>query len=331
MGWLALVLSLGGCAGPQSTLDPHGPAALEITRLWWVTLGLGTAVFILVMGFLLGALFRRRPGPAETTPAPSRVPATSFQATIVTGGIIMPVAILTGLLILSLLSMRAIANLANAGTANPTVIEIIGHQWWWEVRYPAGQATTANEIHLPVGEPVTLRLSSADVIHSFWVPELHGKLDLVPNQTNTLVLQADQPGEYRGQCAEFCGLQHANMALTVVAQTPDEFAAWLAAQAQSAAAPASDLASAGQQIFLQSDCADCHTIRGTGAEGRRGPDLTHLASRATLAAATRPNTPEHLAQWVSDPQEIKPGSLMPQPELSAGDLEALVAYLEGLK
>jgi cytochrome c oxidase subunit II len=289
---------------------------------------LGTAIFVLVMVFLLGALFRRRPGRAKAITAPGRADAGGVQATIITGGIIMPVVVLSGLLGLTLVTMRAIANGAASG---PTVIEIIGHQWWWEVRYADGQATTANEIHLPVGQPVTLRLSSQDVIHSFWVPELHGKLDLVPGHTNRLILQADQPGEYRGQCAEFCGLQHANMALLVVAQAPEEFGAWLAAQAEPAAAPANALAAEGEQIFLQSDCAKCHTVRGTAAEGRGGPDLTHLASRTTLAAATLPNTPEHLARWVRDPQAIKPGSLMPPPELNDADLQAILAYLAGLK
>ncbi len=331
-GWLALGLCLGGCAGPQSALDPHGPAAWEIARLWWITLGLGTAVFVLVMVFLLGALFRRRPGQAEAITAPGRADAGRVQTTIITGGIIMPVAVLTGLLVLTLLSMRAIASQAASGPGSAAaVIEIIGHQWWWEVRYPGGPAATANEIHLPAGQAVTLRLSSEDVVHSFWVPELHGKLDLVPGDTNSLVIQADQPGQYRGQCAEFCGLQHANMALVVVAQSPEEFAAWLAAQAQPAAAPADGLAAAGEQLFLQSDCVKCHTIRGTAAEGRGGPDLTHLASRATLAAGTLPNTPEHLARWVSDPQAVKPGSLMPQPELNDSDLQAILAYLGGLK
>jgi cytochrome c oxidase subunit II len=215
--------------------------------------------------------------------------------------------------------------------AGEVVIEVIGHQWWWEVRYPHEGIVTANEIHIPAGQPVTLRLTSDDVIHSFWVPELHGKLDLNPQQTNTLILQADQPGAYRGQCAEFCGIQHAKMALLVVAQEPAAYAEWVSAQQLVPPPPNTELTEFGQQVFLGSACVYCHTVRGTNATGVLGPDLTHLASRRTLAAATVPNTRGYLAGWIVDPHGLKPGNKMPPTDMSAEELQALLAYLESLR
>jgi cytochrome c oxidase subunit 2 len=257
---------------------------------------------------------------------PGAFPGTPI-AWVIGGGIIMPAVVLTLTYALTLATMRAQASQPAQGV----VIEIIGRQWWWEVRYPAAEVVTANEIHIPAGQPVTLQLTSADVIHSFWVPELNGKLDLNPRQTNTLILQADQPGEYRGQCAEFCGIQHAKMALLVIAHEPAEFEAWLSAQQQDAPAPADEATEFGQQVLLGSACVYCHTIRGTNASGVLGPDLTHLASRRTLAAATIPNTRGHLAGWIIDPQGIKPGNKMPPTDLGADELQALLAYLESLR
>jgi cytochrome c oxidase subunit 2 len=291
------------------------------------------------MVLLAIGLWRRRTargqhmqGEADSMPAvvPSDQPGAlpgAPTAWVVGGGIIMPVIVLTLTYGLTLAAMRAQAN----QKAEEVVIEVIGRQWWWEVRYPADNVITANEIHIPAGQPVALQLTSADVIHSFWVPELNGKLDLNPNQTNTLILQADQPGEYRGQCAEFCGIQHAKMALLVIAHEPAEYAAWISAQQQDAAAPADEAAEFGQQVLLGSACVYCHTIRGTNASGVLGPDLTHLASRRTLAAATIPNTRGHLAGWIVDPQGIKPGNQMPPTDLGADELQALLAYLESLR
>jgi cytochrome c oxidase subunit 2 len=238
----------------------------------------------------------------------------------------MPVVVLVGVYALSLGTMRAIRGQGS----DEVVIDVIGHQFWWEVRYPNQEIVTANEIHIPVGEPVALRLTSADVIHSFWVPELHGKLDLTPGLTTHLLLQADQPGEYRGQCAEFCGVQHARMGLLVIAGTRADFDAWVARQQLPAAPPTDEVAIAGQQVLLGSSCVYCHTVAGTNATGTLGPDLTHLASRRTLAAATVPNTRGHLAGWIIDPQAIKPGNKMPPTNLSAEELLALLAYLETL-
>ncbi len=246
---------------------------------------------------------------------------------VIGGGIIFPAIVIALTYGLTLAAMRA---QASAGPGE-LVIEVIGHQWWWEVRYPNDQIITANEIRIPAGQPVTLRLTSNDVIHSFWVPELNGKLDLNPQQTNTLVIEADQPGEYRGQCAEFCGVQHAKMALLVIAEAPAAFQAWVSAQQQDAPIPADEQAEYGQQVLLGSACVYCHTIRGTNATGVLGPDLTHLASRRMLAAATIPNTRGHLAGWLIDPQSIKPGNKMPPTDLAADELQAILVYLESLE
>jgi cytochrome c oxidase subunit 2 len=210
-------------------------------------------------------------------------------------------------------------------------IHVTGVQWWWRVFYPEEQVTTANEIHIPTNRPVELLLDTNDVIHSFWVPRLHGKVDMIPGKTNTLVLQADTPGEYVGECAEFCGTQHARMHLRVIAQSPEEFDAWLQAQSQPAPSPPEGILREGQQIFLGSACVYCHAIRGTNASGVIGPDLTHLASRRTLAAGTVPNTRGYLMGWIADPHGIKPGNRMPPTYLDADDLDALVTYLESLE
>jgi cytochrome c oxidase subunit 2 len=214
-------------------------------------------------------------------------------------------------------------------------VRVIGHQWWWELQYRDSVAhnwfTTANELHIPVGRPVALELLSTDVIHSFWPPTVSQKRDLIPGKDNSLWLQADTPGVYRGQCAEYCGQQHAKMAFLVIAQRPDSFASWLAAQRDTALTPTTELARRGQEVFLASSCVMCHAIGGTPAGSRVGPDLTHLASRRTIAAGTLPNTRGNLAGWIVDPQKIKPGTRMPPNQLKPADLQALLAYLETLK
>ncbi|HLU83462.1 MAG TPA: c-type cytochrome, partial [Trueperaceae bacterium] len=210
-------------------------------------------------------------------------------------------------------------------------IEVIGHQWWWEVRYPESGVVTANEVVIPVGETVRLELSSVDVIHSFWVPVLNGKMDLIPGQTTSLPLEASLAGEYFGFCAEFCGVQHARMNLLVVAQERSDFDAWLATQ-QLAAPPPNDATTlAGQQVFLGSACVYCHTVRGTNASGKLGPDLTHLASRRLLGAGALPNTRGNLAGWIVNSQTTKPGNRMPPMYLGGSELQSLLAYLETLR
>jgi len=305
-----------------SALDPQG-AAIFIADLWWLLLGLGTLVFLLVMTYLATALRRGGASPLD----PPR-PVRGTRA-IVLGGVILPVIVLSIVLVATVRTLWALSSLTKA---DPLVIHVMGQQWWWEVQYPDHQFETANEIHIPVGEPVQIHLSSDNVIHSFWVPELHGKLDLIPGKTNTFWIQADRPGEYRGLCAEYCGVQHANMMFLVIAEPPEQFAAWLEAQRQPAAQPTDELAKQGQEIFLASTCINCHTVAGTNATGDLGPDLTHLAARRTLGSAMIVNNIGNLGGWIADPQHIKPGNLMPPAEnLDGAALQALLAYLQTLR
>lgn len=316
---------LGSSPLAQGSLDPRGPIAEEIAELWWVMLAISVVVFVIFLAALGYAIFRRRDGDSsneteETSLTPSRW--------IIWGGVVLPVIVLTAIFVLTIEAMRSTTlELPD----DPVVIEGIAHQWWWEFRYEGEEFVTANEIHIPVGEAVELRLDSADVIHSFWVPALSGKIDVLPDYTNTLTLQADEPGDYRGQCAEFCGLQHTKMAVIVIARPRAEFNRWLAEQAKPAAPPRDPLAQKGQEIFLAAGCAECHTIRGTRASGDKGPDLTHLTSRQTLASATIPNTPEHLENWIADPQAVKTGTQMTAPKLTEEELDALTAYLMELR
>lgn len=227
-------------------------------------------------------------------------------------------------------SVMTSASVDRAAPDEALRIEVIGHQWWWEVRYPGNDFVTANEAHIPVGEEVTFRVTTEDVIHSFWVPPLGGKVDMIPGQTNELVLEADRSGTYTGRCAEFCGLQHAKMSFVVVAEERDDFDSWIAQQQRPASATASLSERAGEQVFLGSACVYCHAIEGTAASGRIGPDLTHLASRRTLGAGQVPNTRGNLAGWILDPQSIKPGNKMPPTNLDGPELQALLDYLESL-
>lgn len=316
-------LLLSGCTNAPNLLDPKGPAAQQVVNLWWLLFGLAMVVFVIVMLYLSLALFRRRPpSPYQAAEPPAGLRAVLF------GGIIGPALILLVVFGATVWTLRAIASPA---IPEELTIHVIGQRWWWEVQYPQQQFATANEIHIPAGQPVRIVLSSPNVIHSFWVPELQGKLDLVPGTVNSMWLEASEPGVYRGLCAEFCGVQHAKMNFIVVAQPAAEFAAWLVAQQQPAPAPQDSLAMLGQQLFFDADCMQCHTIKGTDATGQLGPDLTHLASRRTLAAATMENTLGNLGGWIADPQHSKPGNLMPAADLTSVELQALLAYLATLQ
>lgn len=309
---------LAACQAQPSVFNPAGPASRQISNLGWTMVILGSVIFVVVMAYLLYALFRRREGSA----------AISGMRVVVWGGIVVPLAILTGLFVY---------NVNVLGAVNPNrietdfTVEVIGHQWWWEVRYPDHDFVTANEIRVPTGRPVRLEVVAADVIHSFWVPELHGKIDLIPASPNAFWIQADRDGEYFGQCAEYCGTQHAKMRFRVVAQPAAEFEAWLEQQQQPAAEPADGDPAEGMLIFLSANCVQCHTVRGTAAEGDVGPDLTHLASRRTIGAGLLPNTRENLLGWVANPHTVKPGVFMPASDLSAEELNDLVAYLMTLE
>jgi cytochrome c oxidase subunit 2 len=240
--------------------------------------------------------------------------------------VVLPVVVVLAVLGVTIAAMRGEADEADGAL----VVEVTGHQYWWEVRYPESGVVTANEVHIPAAVPVRLRLRSADVIHSFWVPELAGKRDLLPEHDTWLSLQADRPGRYGGSCAEFCGIQHALMAMTVVAHEPAAFAAWIERQ-RAAAGPVSGPAADGRAVFARSGCARCHTVRGAGAAGTGGPDLTHLASRDRIAAGTLAMTEADLRAWVEDPHDTKEGVAMPAAELTEAELDALVAYLRELE
>lgn len=319
---VALVAS--GCGG---MLDPQSPRAGRVVFLWWVMLGISVVVFVLVIALLLWGL-----GRASRQGARARAgQAGRDRYFVLGGGVALPVVVMVLLMVLTVWAGRSITE---AAEDDAVTVEVIGHQWWWEIRYPDAGVVTANEIHIPAGEAVEVLLRSEDVIHSFWVPELSGKIDLIPGRTNSLVIEAAEPGTFRGQCAEFCGLQHAGMRLLVVAEERGAFNEWLTGQGEPAPAlsPADDAQLwEGQQAFLGSACVYCHTIRGTNASGTLGPDLTHLASRERIASNMIPNTRGHLAGWILDPQSVKPGTQMPPKQLAADQLEALLDYLESLE
>jgi cytochrome c oxidase subunit 2 len=310
----------------QSVLDPAGPQARTIAEVTWWFFGLLTVVYVLVMGALLWAVLRRRRDSDDA-------PETSRRLTTV-------VASAVGVTIATLVVLSVVSVVAGRGLTSPSgpgaiTIDVIGHQWWWEFQYHDVSANervnSPNELHIPVGVPVALKAMSRDVIHSFWVPNLHGKRDLIPGMVTHTWIQADRPGVYRGQCAEFCGHQHANMAFLVVAEPAEKFQQWLIQQRKGAPQPKTDAQKRGHDIFMSGPCVMCHTIRGTPAGSRVGPDLTHVAGRLTLAAGTLPRTRGHLAGWIMDSQSIKPGNRMPPNALTGDDLQALLAYLETLR
>jgi cytochrome c oxidase subunit II len=326
------LILVAGCSGAASALEPRGPRAADIADLWWLMLALAGAVYVVVVALLAHGLFRRRAGhPAQD---PDRPPAGGERTgpaglTYLTlAGIVLPAIIL---LVVMGATIRTLGAVAAPATAARVTVDVVGFQYWWLVRYPDQDATTANEIHIPAGEPVQLNLSSVDVIHSFWVPQLMGKMDLVPGKTNTTWIQASAPGVYRGECAEYCGIQHAKMAFLVVAEPPEQFAAWLANEQQPAAEPTDPAAQAGLHAIMRPSCIGCHAIKGTPAAGQLGPDLTHIGSRRTIAAGTLPNNPGTLAGWIADPQHIKPGNLMPDLAVDLETANAIATYLETLK
>ncbi len=327
MGFAAVTIAVvaSSCAPEDapSTLDPRGPGAARIAGTWWLMLGISTVVFLIVLGFMAVALVRsRRAGPVPQGDVRWGEPV------VIVGGVVIPAIILTAMFVVSLRDMAALS--APMGDTTMT-IAVEGHDWWWEATYSDPAATTANEIHIPVGQPVELELTTDDVLHSFWVPQLQAKTDMISGKVNRMWIEADEPGRFRGQCAEYCGLQHAKMIFYVVAQREDDFEAWLANEAKEAADPADPGAVAGEEVFMNETCAGCHAIRGTDADAQLGPDLTHLAARATIAAGVLDNTRADLAEWIVDPQGVKDGASMPPSELSAQELDDLLDYLESLE
>lgn len=306
-----------------SMFDTAGPQAGRLAALGWTLSIAGTVVFLVVMGLLLWPLWRQRHAPpVDGPPAPVRE-----RAWLLVGGAAVPALILAGVFVVTLATQRATASQGKP----PVTVEVVGHQWWWEIRYPHDSVRTADEIHIPVGVPVQVILRSSDVLHSFWVPNLAGKTDLITGTDNATWIQANRAGVWRGQCAEYCGMQHAHMAFSVVAQPEGEYRRWLASERAAARPPSDSAGLQGEQVFLAQPCRYCHMVRGTQAAGLVGPDLTHVASRLTLAGGALPNTRGNLAGWIENPHGIKPGVKMPAVPLTGPELQAVVAYLETLK
>jgi cytochrome c oxidase subunit 2 len=330
-------IALTSCAGHrQSVIDPAGPQSGRIDTLWWSFFWLLGIIFLAVMVILLFTLTRGHRGfqqePLETRHKPSAQTESRLRR-IVTGAAIASIVVLLVLIVASVTTGKANSELSNK--SNPLTIEVTGNQWWWQIRYvnsdPSQILVTANELHIPVGRPVQIVGQSNDVIHSFWVPNLNGKRDLIPSRTTTEWIEADHPGLYRGQCAEFCGLQHAHMAIWVVAEPDDKFKSWMQAQLQPAVEPSDPVKQRGEQVFLNHACIFCHQVRGTTASGQVAPDLTHFGSRLGIAANTVPNTQGNLAGWILDPQSMKPGNHMATIAVNSTDLQPLIQYLESLK
>ena len=319
---------------PHDALQAVGPQSAHIVDLWRVFVWTCSIVFGLILAVLLVVLWRT---PRATEAAPADLSSTIAPEPRATRRVAIGVAASAiGLILLTVASVFTDRALARMSLVDAVTLEVTGHQWWWTVKYLNGESVsdiveTANEIHVPVGRPVVVKLKSDDVIHSLWLPNLAGKRDLIPGRTSLITFRADKPGPYRGQCAAFCGYQHALMALLVVADPPDQFDAWLQAQRRPAPEPTDASAQRGKVLFESMSCAMCHTVQGTLAQGKRAPDLTHVASRQTLAAGALPNTREALASWIADPQKHKPGTNMPATPMSGEDLQAVVTYLGGLQ
>jgi cytochrome c oxidase subunit II len=329
---ICVPLVASGCGGNgQSTLRPNSHAAHSIATLWWVMLVAAAVILGVVLVLLALALLRTR---GDASP-PRRV---AFFGTpfVVVGGLAVPAVLLVALFVGTLIVLPKTSPAARRAVASPgsgtggLVVVVTGRQWFWDVDYPDAHVRTANEIHLPIGQTATLEARTGDVIHSLWIPELNRKIDMIPGQANSIRVRPLRAGVYRGQCAEFCGLQHAHMSLYVVVEPAAQFRQWLAQEAQPAARPATAAVERGEQVFLSSSCVYCHTISGTNASGQVGPDLTHVASRLSLAAGTLSNGVGNLAGWILDPQHVKPGNRMPATALSGPDLQSLLSYLESL-
>lgn len=321
---------LSACGGPESTLNPGGPAAGNLAQIGWLIYILFGVTATIMWVLLVWACIRKR-GSLEHHESWNE---GGGQRWILIGGFAIPFVVLCGLFVFAIERMSEFP--LHDGHHGTPEIQVIGHQWWWEVHYltggPSAHFTTANEIHIPVGQPVDIELETQDVIHSFWVPALHGKVELIPGQPNFIRVQADHPGSFQGQCGEFCGQQHAHMRLLVVAQSPDEYEAWWNQELKPAAEPQNEEALHGRDVFQQTACALCHTVRGTLAQGKVAPDLTHLATRKYIAANTYKNNKANLEAWVTHAQSLKAGAEMPDlTEYKGTDLRALVAYLQELK
>ncbi len=309
----------------RSPFSPASPQATAIANLFWLIVAIAGIIFVGVGGAIIYATFafRQRAGRTAaqfTGNLPIEVVWTAVPALI--------------LVVIFYLTVRTMMNLqvptGDPAAGDPVEIIVAGHQWWWQFDYPNEKITTANEFHVPVGEPVILQLRSDNVLHSFWIPEMNGKLDLIPGHDRTLWFTPAQTGVFLGQCAEFCGIQHTWMQIRLVVQSPADYATWIRDQQRPAGLP-TGLAAEGQRVFMQQTCPSCHAIAGTSANGNAGPNLTHMASRATIGAGVLPNTPQNMERWLRNPQEVKPGNLMPNSKLTEDQVRALTAYMESLR
>jgi cytochrome c oxidase subunit 2 len=315
----------------HSFFHPESPQGVAVLHLFWWMFWIGAAIWAVVLAMVIyAARARRGHRHAEDVMVVSTAEHRRLERAVIGAG-----AATVVILLVFLVFDFSVGRALSVHPQNALTIDVVGHQWWWEVKYenpsPSHIITTANEIHVPVGAMVQFKLSSADVIHSFWAPALNGKRDLIPGYTSAHWFRADTAGVYRGQCAEFCGMQHAKMAFYVIAEPPAKFAAWLAAAALSDPPPTDSTLLYGQRVFMSSGCAVCHTIGGTPAKATVGPPLSHFKGRATIAAGTLANTRENLTNWIKNPDAFKPGVHMPAYPLNKVQLDALVSYLETLK
>jgi cytochrome c oxidase subunit II len=324
----AALALLAACGGPQNVLDPRGPDAARIAGLWWLMLALATAVMLVVFALLAVALregTRRRAG--------GEARRVNGAVMVWSGGVVLP-AVLVFVLVVETARVGVAVYSPDGAGQEPLTIEVIGHQYWWEVRYPQYGVETANQVYVPVGQPVRLLLSAPDVIHSFWVPQLNGKMDMIPGRTNALWIRADEVGLFRGQCAEYCGAGHALMAFWVESMPPVRFAEWVARRQAPPAEPEHPAARLGREVYFEAQCHQCHAVPGAPlppALGTVGPDLGDFGRRLTIAAGTRPNNRGTLAAWIADPQRMKPDARMPATHLEGERFQALLTYLQSLR
>jgi cytochrome c oxidase subunit 2 len=326
-GLALLSTTLAGCAGAPSSLSPASSDARLISSLAVTVFAIAAVVFAVVEGMLIYSAIRfsRKKGGS----LPKQVEG---NARLEIAWTLAPAIVLAIVFVLSLRTLRTVAyqpSLANTGKT-AVHVRVVGHQWWWEFDYPDLHIVTADEMHVPVGAVVNVDVESADVIHSYWVPQLGGKIDAIPGHVNHTWFEATQAGAYHGQCAEFCGVEHANMRFQVVVETPEQFQAWVNGQQTPVPTLTGDAAS-GEQVFMNGPCIGCHTIDGTKAQGKVGPNLTHFASRGVFVGAVLDNTPQNVARWLADPQQVKPGALMPNLHLPQDQIDELVAFVESLK
>lgn len=320
-------------AQPPSGLSPEGPAAESLVGLWWLMFWLAMAIFAAVIVALVVSVRRRRERALTDDRLAGEGAVGGGNWLMLIGGVAVPTVVAVLLMVLMITTGAEVRGLDRLldDPAEPLVIEVTGFKWWWDVEYPESGVRTANEVRVPTGHPVEFRLSSADVIHSFWVPALGPKIDMNPGQDNTLRVQVDEPGVHRGLCTEFCGLQHAKMQFLVEALPPAEFDDWLAERQEPPAEPTEAAVRQGQEIFEDAQCVSCHTVQGVSPRTDEGPDLTDFGSRFTLGAGIAPNEPEVLADWIRDPHDLKSGVSMPAAGLDDDELDALVTYLESLE